>query len=199
MPVPTTRCWARSRARRARRRVAPLDRRPYRRHQGVRAGLAGVGHVARARSRRRARARRGLGAGARHTVVGTTRWRHVAQRRARAGVTGGAGRRRAARVLVGHRVRGRGHRRRVPRARRVAAGAPGVSATSGATSSSRTARSTSPPRSAASTSGTSRRCCPIVEEAGGRISDITGAVRADGGNVVATNGLLHDEVLRFLG
>jgi histidinol-phosphatase len=39
---------------------------------------------------------------------------------------------------------------------------------------------------------------PIVEEAGGRITDITGAVRADGGNVVATNGLLHDEVLRLL-
>ena len=39
---------------------------------------------------------------------------------------------------------------------------------------------------------------PIVEEAGGRITDLTGAVRADGGNVVATNGLLHDEVLRLL-
>jgi len=39
---------------------------------------------------------------------------------------------------------------------------------------------------------------PIVEEAGGRITDLTGARRADGGNVLATNGLLHDEALRLL-
>jgi histidinol-phosphatase len=39
---------------------------------------------------------------------------------------------------------------------------------------------------------------PIVEEAGGRFSDLSGARRADGGSVVCTNGLLHDDVLRAL-
>ena len=36
---------------------------------------------------------------------------------------------------------------------------------------------------------------PIVEEAGGRFSDLAGVDRPDGGSVVCTNGLLHDEVL----
>ncbi|HXA29811.1 MAG TPA: histidinol-phosphatase [Candidatus Angelobacter sp.] len=35
----------------------------------------------------------------------------------------------------------------------------------------------------------------IVEEAGGRFTDLTGAARIDGGSAVASNGLLHDEVL----
>ena len=39
----------------------------------------------------------------------------------------------------------------------------------------------------------------IVEEAGGRLTDISGHRRADGGSAVATNGLLHDEVLGALG
>lgn len=38
----------------------------------------------------------------------------------------------------------------------------------------------------------------IIGEAGGRFSDYTGAERADGGNGVATNGLLHDDVLALL-
>lgn len=38
----------------------------------------------------------------------------------------------------------------------------------------------------------------IVEEAGGRFSDFTGAPRADGGRGVASNGLLHDEALAVL-
>jgi histidinol-phosphatase len=38
----------------------------------------------------------------------------------------------------------------------------------------------------------------IVEEAGGRFSDLTGAPRFDGGSAVSTNGLLHDEVLKLL-
>ncbi|HWC33689.1 MAG TPA: histidinol-phosphatase [Mycobacteriales bacterium] len=38
----------------------------------------------------------------------------------------------------------------------------------------------------------------IVEEAGGRFTDLAGAARVDGGNAVATNGLLHDEVLAAL-
>ena len=40
---------------------------------------------------------------------------------------------------------------------------------------------------------------PIVEEAGGRFSDLSGVDRPDGGSVVCTNGLLHDEVLAALG
>jgi histidinol-phosphatase len=39
----------------------------------------------------------------------------------------------------------------------------------------------------------------VVSEAGGRFTDLRGAVRADGGDVVATNGLLHDDVLDALG
>ena len=39
---------------------------------------------------------------------------------------------------------------------------------------------------------------PIVEEAGGRFSDLAGVGRPDGGSVVCTNGLLHDEVLAAL-
>jgi histidinol-phosphatase len=38
----------------------------------------------------------------------------------------------------------------------------------------------------------------IVEEAGGRFTDFGGVVRADGGSGLATNGLLHDEVLSIL-
>ncbi len=39
---------------------------------------------------------------------------------------------------------------------------------------------------------------PIVEEAGGRCTDRRGIARADGGNAVTTNGLLHDAVLEYL-
>jgi histidinol-phosphatase len=38
----------------------------------------------------------------------------------------------------------------------------------------------------------------VVREAGGRFSDLSGAERADGGDGVSTNGLLHDEVLAAL-
>ncbi len=39
----------------------------------------------------------------------------------------------------------------------------------------------------------------IVEEAGGRFTDLEGRPRADGGSAVTTNGLLHDEVLAAFG
>jgi len=39
---------------------------------------------------------------------------------------------------------------------------------------------------------------PIIEEAGGRITDWRGERTIHGGNAVATNGLLHDAVLGFL-
>jgi histidinol-phosphatase len=39
---------------------------------------------------------------------------------------------------------------------------------------------------------------PIVEEAGGRVSDLTGAGWADGAPCVTTNGLLHDQTLTAL-
>ena len=38
----------------------------------------------------------------------------------------------------------------------------------------------------------------IVEAAGGRFTDLAGVARADGGSAVATNGLLHEEVLAAL-
>ena len=38
----------------------------------------------------------------------------------------------------------------------------------------------------------------IVEEAGGRFTSLAGEARPDGGSAVATNGLLHDEVLKAL-
>jgi histidinol-phosphatase len=39
---------------------------------------------------------------------------------------------------------------------------------------------------------------PIVEEAGGLLTDLGGRPGPDGGSVVVTNGRLHDEVLRML-
>ena len=39
----------------------------------------------------------------------------------------------------------------------------------------------------------------IVEEAGGRQTDLSGARRPDGGSGLATNGLLHDAALSILG
>ena len=39
----------------------------------------------------------------------------------------------------------------------------------------------------------------VVREAGGRLTDLDGAERADGGDGVSSNGLLHDEVLAALG
>jgi histidinol-phosphatase len=38
----------------------------------------------------------------------------------------------------------------------------------------------------------------IVEEAGGRFTDLAGAARSDGGSAVSTNGVLHDAVLEAL-
>jgi histidinol-phosphatase len=38
----------------------------------------------------------------------------------------------------------------------------------------------------------------IVEEAGGRFTDLTGVARPDGGSCICSNGLLHDEVLTGL-
>jgi histidinol-phosphatase len=38
----------------------------------------------------------------------------------------------------------------------------------------------------------------ITVEAGGRFSDFDGAVRIDSGNVITTNGLLHDEVVNLM-
>ena len=38
----------------------------------------------------------------------------------------------------------------------------------------------------------------VVEEAGGRFTDLAGRARPDGGSVVCSNGILHDEVLERL-
>jgi histidinol-phosphatase len=37
----------------------------------------------------------------------------------------------------------------------------------------------------------------IVEEAGGRFTDLSGQARPDGGDALSTNGILHDEVRAF--
>jgi histidinol-phosphatase len=39
----------------------------------------------------------------------------------------------------------------------------------------------------------------IVEEAGGRFTNLAGEARPDGGSAVSTNGLLHDATLAILG
>jgi histidinol-phosphatase len=38
----------------------------------------------------------------------------------------------------------------------------------------------------------------LVEEAGGRFTDLSGVRRADGGSAIASNGLLHDAALNLL-
>ncbi len=60
------------------------------------------------------------------------------------------------------------------------------------------ARSTSPP-SPSSPCTTWPRPAVIVEEAGGRFTDLDGKPGPLGGNALATNGLLHDEVLAIIG
>jgi histidinol-phosphatase len=37
--------------------------------------------------------------------------------------------------------------------------------------------------------------CIVVEEAGGRCTNVSGVARIDGGDVISTNGLLHDDVV----
>jgi histidinol-phosphatase len=39
----------------------------------------------------------------------------------------------------------------------------------------------------------------IVEEAGGRFSDLGGVSTPDGGDAIATNGLLHEAALEIIG
>jgi histidinol-phosphatase len=39
----------------------------------------------------------------------------------------------------------------------------------------------------------------ILEEAGGRFTDLTGVRTAEGGDAIATNGLLHDSALAVVG
>jgi histidinol-phosphatase len=38
----------------------------------------------------------------------------------------------------------------------------------------------------------------IVEEAGGKFTDFSGAARIDGGSAVSSNGLVHDAVIAVL-
>ena len=39
---------------------------------------------------------------------------------------------------------------------------------------------------------------PIVDEAGGRLTDLAGVATHDGGNALATNGAVHDAALALL-
>jgi len=47
------------------------------------------------------------------------------------------------------------------------------------------------------TEGTGEVLDIIIEEAGGRFTDIRGDARIDGGSIVTTNGLVHDAVLEY--
>jgi histidinol-phosphatase len=38
----------------------------------------------------------------------------------------------------------------------------------------------------------------VIEEAGGKVTDVNGERRIDGPSFVGTNGLLHEEILRRL-
>ena len=78
------------------------------------------------------------------------------------------------------------------------AGAPARTATSGPTCCWPRAPWTSPP-SRSSRCTTWRRSWPIVTEAGGRFTALDGTPGPWGGNAVATNGILHDEVLARIG
>ena len=80
----------------------------------------------------------------------------------------------------------------------VAAGAPAASATSGSTCSSPRGR----PRSRSSPTVALwdlAALIVIVEEAGGRFTDLGGVATAGGGDAIATNGLLHDAALAIIG
>ena len=88
-------------------------------------------------------------------------------------------------------------RTRVPRRCSRAPGWSARSAISGHTCSSLRARSTSLSRRG-STHGTLPRRRSSSAEAGGRFSDFDGAVRIDSGNVITTNGLLHDEMVTLM-
>ena len=46
--------------------------------------------------------------------------------------------------------------------------------------------------------GTSPRCVPILDEAGGRLTDLDGVATHDGGNALASNGHVHDAALTVL-
>jgi fructose-1,6-bisphosphatase/inositol monophosphatase family enzyme len=39
---------------------------------------------------------------------------------------------------------------------------------------------------------------PILEEAGGRFTDLAGRSRSDGGSGISTNGILHQRILELL-
>ena len=102
------------RPRAGRRRRVPLDHRPDRRHEELRARRPDLGDAHRARARGRARRRRRVGARARHALVGRAR---ASARSATASASRVSSvvvaRRRADLVRVGHRgaLRGRRHRR----------------------------------------------------------------------------------------
>ena len=78
------------------------------------------------------------------------------------------------------------------------AGAPAPTATSGPTCSSPRVRPTSRP-SPSSPCTTWPPSSTIVEEAGGRFTGLDGKDGCWSGNALATNGLLHDEVLSRIG
>ena len=187
-----TRCSARSSDdRRRRRRRVPLDHRPDRRHEELRARRADLGDAHRARARGRAGRRRRVGAraaacaGGPAAGIGAFRERRARStcRRSRRSTTRSS----RSRGTRAERFERRRHRRRSCSRSRTGAGARAASATSGSTCSSPRARSTS--RSTRSSSlWDIAALVPIVEEAGGRWSTVDGRADVDGGSFVCTNG-----------
>ena len=170
--------------------IAPLDPRPDRRDAELRARNPGLGDADRARGGRRRAARHRVRAGARATLVGRARSRRLRKRRADPRLRDLEDR------GLGALVRDRGSRARRSRGAR---GTRAVSATSGRTCSSPKGASTAPWTRLGVGEWDLAATQVIVEEAGGRFSDLAGEPRIDSGSAVASNGLLHDELLAALG
>ena len=161
-------------------------------------GVPRVGDADRAHARRARRLRRRLGTGAR-----ARRWWachrpgcvHRVGTHAR--VADGNPRGRVRLVHRRPRLRGAARRSGLPGACSRAPAWCARSVTSGPTCWSPRASSTSRSRRG-STPGTLPRRQVIIAEAGGRFSDFDGADRIDSGNVISTNGLLHDEMVRLM-
>ena len=179
-----------------RRRRVPLDHRPDRRHEELRARRADLGDAHRPRTRgnadRRRRRRRprsacagGPGAGSARSATASAsrcrRWRRSTTRSSRSRGTPRSASRPTASANACSRCR-------------TAAGARAASATSGSTCSSPKARSTSRSIPIVSLWDVAA-LVPIIEEARRPVDTVDGRADIDGGSFVCTNGVLHDAVV----
>ena len=189
---------------RSRRRPDPLVHRPDRRHPQLRPRRAAVRDAARGRAGRGAAGRGALGAGAPRALVGPAGRGSVGARRGRRGAAPDprfAGRRRSADAAGAVRLRpgdrGVGPRAGIPTRSSATAWRErgfgdfwGYALLAEGAAEAMVEVGLSSWDAAAPT--------VLVEEAGGRVSDFEGRRAIDAGTFVATNGLLHDEVLARL-